>query len=466
MLPSSSDPVGDDAAWRAELRAIAALSGPMALTNLAQLAMGTTDVLMMGRLGADTLAAGALGFNLYLVALIFGIGLLNATSPLIAAQLGRDRGAVGDIRLTVQQAFWSAASVAIPAWLVLWWTGPILRAMGQDAVLSAHAATYVHALQWGMLPFLGYLVLRSFVSAFERPGTALAIGLAAVAVNALGNWCLMLGHCGVKPMGIAGSGWATTFTSCAMFAALAVVISRDSQFSDYRLFAHIWRPDWSRFRAFWHLGLPLAASLSFEVTIFNAAVFLMGLLGPASLAAHAIAIQIAALSFMVPLGLGQAATVRVGLAFGAGDHQGIRRAGWTAFAVTIAFMATMSLIMIGAPRQLINFFLDVSDPANAEIVRLATSFLMLAALFQVADGAQAVGAGMLRGLHDGRIPMLYALVGYWGIGLPLGAALAFGTSLGGVGIWIGLAAGLAAVAVLMTIRWTRRERLGLLTPRS
>lgn len=450
------------AAWWTELRAVCALSVPMAATNLTQLAMGATDVLMMGWVGPDVLAAGALGTNLYLVALIFGVGLSNATAPLIARELGHDPTAIEGVGRTVRQAFWAAGCVAVPSWCVLWWSEPILRAMGQDADLSAAAGLYVRALQWALLPFLGYLVLRSFVSVLQRPAPAFIIGLAAVAVNAVGNWCLLLGKCGMAPLGIAGSGLATTLTSLLMFLALAVVVTRDPQFRRYKLFAQFWRRDWDRFRAFWKLGLPLAATLTFEVTIFNAAVFLMGRISPTALAAHAIAIQIAALSFMVPLGIGQAATVRVGLAYGARDADAISRAGWTAFAMTMVLMTAISLVMILAPRTLVGAFLDTASPGNVEVVQLATSFLLLAALFQVADGAQAVGAGMLRGLHDGRMPMLFALVGYWVIGLPLGAMLAFGTPLGGVGIWIGLATGLAIVAVLMISRWTRRERLGLL----
>jgi len=197
------------------------------------------------------------------------------------------------------------------------------------------------------------------------------------------------------------------------------------------------------------------------VTIFNAAVFLMGLIGTSALAAHTIAINIASLTFMIPLGIGQAATVRVGLAYGRRDLAGIHRAGWAAFWMATGFMAAMSILMIFAPNLLISAFLDIRTPANAEVVGLATTFLLFAALFQIADGAQAVGGGMLRGLHDARVPMLYALAGYWGIGLPLGALLAFGFGLGGVGIWIGLATGIGIVAVLMIRRWHRRDALGL-----
>ena len=449
-------------AWLQELRAISALGWPIVLTNVAQLAMGTTDVMMMGWLGPETLAAGALGTNLYFIAMIFGIGLLNATAPLIARTLGGNPHNTEDVRRTVQQSLWTAAILAVPCWFILWWSASILRAMGQDPALAAAAGTYLRALQWALLPFWSYLVLRSFMSALERPGWSLVIGLAAVAFNAAANWCLMLGHCGFKPMGIVGSGIATLSSSVLMFLALAVVICADSQFRIFRLFDGYWRRDWSRFKDIWRLGLPMAGTLSFEVTIFNAAVFLMGLIGAASLAGHSIAIQIAATTFMVPLGIGHAATIRVGRAFGMGDVDAIRRAGWTAFALAMVFMSATSVMMITAPRLLISAFLDTHNPENARVVELAISFLAVAALFQIADGAQAVGSGMLRGLHDARVPMLFALAGYWGIGLPLGVILAFPLGFGGIGIWIGLAAGLSCVAILMMRRWMRREEVGLL----
>ncbi|MGE0699960.1 MAG: MATE family efflux transporter, partial [Hyphomicrobiaceae bacterium] len=325
---------------------------------------------------------------------------------------------------------------------------------------AAEAGRYVRALQWALLPFWGYLVLRSFVGALERPVWALAVGIGGVALNAAGNWCLMLGHCGMAPLGIAGSGLATTLASTAMLVALAIVSTRGS-FARYAILRRPWRFDVAVLRALYRLGLPMAATLLFEVTIFNAAVFLMGLIGAAALAAHTIAIQLASLTFMVPLGIGQAATVRVGLAFGRKDTDAIRRAGWSALGLGTAFMGAMALVMLLAPRTLIGAFLDTSVPANAEVVSLATTFLLLAALFQIADGAQAVCSGMLRGLHDARVPMIYALFGYWGFGLPLGWLLAFPLGLGGTGIWIGLAAGLAVVAALMIWRWMRRDALGL-----
>jgi MATE family multidrug resistance protein len=243
-----------------------------------------------------------------------------------------------------------------------------------------------------------------------------------------------------------------------MFAGLALVVSLEKKFRRYRLFGRFWRSDWPRFVALWRLGLPIAGLLTFEVTIFNAAAFLMGLIDATSLAAHAIAIQIASVAFMVPMGLGQAATVRVGLAYGAGDADGVSRAGWTALALGTSFMAMTALTMVFFPYLLISAFIDLQNPANAAVIGVAVGFLALAGLFQIVDGAQAILGGMLRGLSDTKLPMVFAAIGYWGVGLPLGVFLSFQLGFAGNGIWLGLSAGLAVVAVLLLARWLRRDR--------
>lgn len=450
--------------WRHESRATLALSWPIILTNLAQMALNTTDVVMLGRLGSDALAAGALGFNLYFPLAMLGIGVVSAVAPMVARELGRRNNSVRDVRSTVRQGFWAAIALFLPVSVILWFTEPILVAIGQDPALAADAARYDRALEWAYLPFLFYLVLRSFVTALERPVWAFLVVGVAVPLNVLLDWCLIFGNLGFPRMELVGAGLATSVVSTLMFAGLAASILSDRRFRRYHVFGHFWHPHWQRFRELWRLGLPIAATLVFEVSIFNAAVFLMGLVGSTALAAHAIAIQIASLTFMVPLGFSQAATVRVGRALGAGDRTAIRRAGWSAFILGVGFMALTGCVMLLAPRALIAAFLDLSLPENAPVVELAVTFITFAALFQVFDGAQAVGAGMLRGLHDTRIPMFFAAIGYWGVGLLLGVVLAFPLGLGGAGIWIGLAAGLGSVAVLMTGRWILRERFDLVGP--
>jgi len=447
--------------WREEARAMLSLAWPMILTNLAQSAMTATDVMIIGRLGADALAAGALGSNLYFAPLIFGLGLVYATSPMMAAELGRKKHSVRDVRRTVRQGLWQAVMAVIPIWILLWNGEAILLLMGQEPALAAQAGTYLHGLQWAILPFYGYIVLRSFISALERPGWALVIMAVAVVLNAVGNYLLVFGTFGFPQLGIFGSGLATSFASLFMFVGMAAVVTLHPKFRRYHLFGRFWRADWPRFWALLKLGAPISGILAFEVTIFNAAAFLMGLIGKAELAAHAIALQIASVTFMIPLGLAQAATVRVGLAYGAGNQDGVSRAGWTAFVMGVSFMAVMAFVMVAFPNILISAFIDTGDPANAVVIRWAVTFLAFAALFQIADGAQAVGAGMLRGLQDTTVPMIYAAIGYWGIGLTLGVALAFHFGVGGSGIWIGLCVGLAVVSVLLLYRWLQRDRLGL-----
>lgn len=458
-MPQESRP--DSRLWRDEIRATLALAWPLILTNLSQSLIQSTDVLLLGWAGSRVLAAATLGINLYYACFIFGIGLVYAAAPMVAKELGARRHSVRDVRRTVRQTLWSALALVLPIWAMLWHTRPILLAMGQDPALAEGAQTFVRALMWGMLPALWYLVLRSFVAALERPAWSLVVGISAVALNAFLNYSLIFGRFGFPELGLRGAGIGSTLANSFMFLAMALVVILHPRFRRYRLFGRFWMADWQRFRAVWRLGLPIAVTLALEVTIFNAAVFLMGLIGAASLAAHAVALQIAAFSFMVPLGLSQAVTVRVGLAFGRRDREGITRAGWTAFALGVSFMALMAVVMLTIPHTLVELFLDPGEPANRPVIALAVSFLFLAALFQVFDGAQSVGAGMLRGLHDTKVPMAFAAFSYWVVGLLTAVGLAFGLGWEGVGIWTGLALGLAVVAGLMLLRWTRRERLGL-----
>lgn len=448
--------------WRAEFRATFSLAWPLVATNLAQALVGATDVAMVGGLGPRALAAATLGLNLYLVFLVFGMGLTTAAVPMLARARGARPSAVRDLRRTVRQTIRVAATLCLPAWVVLWQAEPILvHLLGQDPALAHQAARFVRAAMWGMFPSLAFLTLRAFVAALERPGWALGVMVGLLVANATLAWLLIHGHAGLPALGLVGSGLASSIANTLAFAAMALVVSVATPFRRYRLLGRFWRADWPRYRAVWRLGLPIGVTLGFESTVFIAAVFLMGLLGPVPLAAHAIAILIASLAFMIPLGIGQAATVRVGLAAGRGDATAVGRAGWTAFAVGEGFMVLTAILLVVAPRRLIGVVLDVGDPANTPVVALAISLLAVAAVFQLVDGAQVIGAGMLRGLGDTRRPMVYAAIGYWGIGIGVGAWLAFSRGWGGVGIWTGLATGLSVVAVLMMARWTRRERLGL-----
>ncbi|MDH7784674.1 MATE family multidrug resistance protein [Ochrobactrum sp. 19YEA23] len=441
--------------WGRELSAALKLGWPLILTNVSQAALTATDVIFIGRLGKDTLASALLATSFYHTLVIFSMGLVSAVMPMIAIALGRNRHSVRDVRRTVRQGFWTAIIISMPIWVVLWHCEEIFLFLGQQPDIAARSTDFMHTLQWALLPYLFYIVLRSFFAAMEKPMWTLLIAGAAIGFNALAGWTLIFGHFGFPRMELHGAGIATTLSSLMMFLGMAVITLRHRRFRRYHLFGRFWRPDWPRLRELWRIGFPMALTFVFETSIFYAAVVMMGRISATAMAAHAVAIQIASLSFMVPLGFGQVATVRVGRAYGAGNPKAVAYAGWSAYALGVGFMMIMGLLMVLIPRLFIGVFLDLHDPENLAVMELAVSFLALAALFQTVDGAQAVAAGMLRGMRDTRVPMFLALLGYWGVGLPLGALLAFKVGMGGQGIWLGLAAGLGIVAVMMTLRWRR-----------
>ncbi len=442
-----------------------ALALPLILGNLAQSIIYATDLVLLGRLSADALAAGSLAINVYGPFMMFGTGLISALAPMIASERGRRAHSVRDVRRTVRQGLWIAATLTMPSWLILWHGEAILIALGQDRALAAQGGVFLQIVMWSLPAYLVHLVLRFYISAMERAFAVFAVLFATVIVNGVVSWALIFGHLGLPAMGFPGAPIGSAVSTAFLCAGLAAVVVTSRHFRRYRIFGRWWRADWPRYRAIWKLGLPIAIMILLEIGVFNAAVFVMGIIDRTSLAAHSVAIQIAAFAFMVPMGVSQAATVRVGVGYGSGDTGQIARAGWLAFAMGVGFMCTTALALVLFPRTLVGIFLDLRDPANADIITTAVSFLYVAALFQIVDGAQVVGAGVLRGLHDTRWPMVYAAVGYWVIGLGIGITLAFPMRMRGVGIWLGLASGLAAVAVLVLVRWMWRERLGLVPAR-
>ncbi|MFC4168608.1 MATE family efflux transporter [Teichococcus aestuarii] len=440
------------AGWARELGAMLALAWPLALTNLSQIALVLTDTLFLGRLGELPLAAATLGGNLYFIAMALPFGLAFATAAMLAQERGRVRHHMREMRRTMRQGAWLILPLFAVLGLGLWHTGAILRATGQDPALAEAAQTYNRALLWGMLPFYGFLLLRGFLAALERPWPALCVSMGAIGLNVVLDYALVAGGFGLPPLGVLGAGIASAVANASMFAALALWVSLDRRLSRFRLAGRFWRADWRRMREIIVIGTPIAASMLLEIGIFSATALVMGWFGPGAVAAHAVALQVAGASFMVPMGIGQAATARVGLAAGALDAAGARRAGWAAISLGAGFMLLAAALLLSVPHAIAGLFLA---PELAETRGLATTLLMVAGVFQLADGVQAVAAGALRGLKDTRVPMQIAALGYWGLGLPIGLGLGFPGGFGPLGVWIGLASGLGIVAVLMTLRWAR-----------
>ena len=442
--------------WRAEFRATLQLAVPLVMTQLGVIAISLTDTLMMGWLGPHALAAGALGGNVHFVVFLFSLGVLNAVAPMAAQAIGAHQRR--EVRRIVRQGLWVATALAVPFALVIWYARPILLALGQAEANAALAEAYLRAMVWGFMPALWFLVLRNFVSALSRPRAVVVITAVAVGVNAFGNYGLMFGNFGLPRLGIVGAGVSSSIVNTAMFVALLTYVLRDRGFRRYGILVRLWRPDWARFRAILWVGLPIGAGVVLEVGMFAAAAVLMGLIGTDYLAAHQIALQLAATTFMVPLGISHAATVRVGLAVGARDPARVGRTGWAALTMGAVFMSAAALVFWLFPGPLVDLFLDLEAPGNATVVAVATSMLAFAAMFQVADGTQVIATGALRGLRDTRVPMLIGALCYWGVGFTSSVVLAFPLGLGGRGVWSGLVLGLFAAAVLLVWRFQRRDR--------
>lgn len=451
--------IGVSANWPDEARATLVLAWPLIITQIAQIAFWTTDVVVMGWLGAEFLAAGALATSLFNPLIVGGFGVVLATSPMVAQAIGaRD---FKSIRRTVRVGFWAALIVAAVIMPIIWQAEAFLLLVGQDPDISKLSGLFLHYAVWSVPTALLFNVLRSFISAKGNTQVVLVITLACVVLNAFLNYLLVFGNLGFPRLEIVGSGIATSITNLVMFLIALAYAVYAKRYRRHFILVRLWKPDWPRFFEFFRIGLPIGLTLLSEVGLFGVAVLLMGWLGPAEVAGHAIALQCAAITFMVPLGLSQATTIRVGLAFGAQNHHGVALAGWTSLALTLCFMVFTCTAFLLVPYQLATLFLDPGNPENTASIGLAVSYLMVAAAFQFFDGTQVSMAAALRGLSDTRVPMVVALIGYWIVGL--GVAYLCGFTLGGrgVGIWIGLAAGLAFVAVVLAWRWLNRERLGL-----
>jgi len=444
--------------WSDEAARLIALSGPIIMTNIGSVVIQTTDVVMIGWLGPNELAASALAVHTRFVLFLFSVGLITAISPMIAQVRGVRSYAVRDVRRSVRQGFWVVLVVGLPICFLLWRIDLILGAFRQSPELIALALPYTQAAVFGFLPALGFMILRNFIAALERPRAAMIISIIGILFNALADYVLIFGAFGFPKLGLVGAGIATSLTEAFLFVSLLAVIFVNRRFRRYRLFGRFWRPDWERFFEVWRVGLPIGIALVMEIGLFAGAGFLMGWIGTTELAAHQIALQCGAVTFMVPLGFSQAATVRVGLAAGRRDPTGVYRAGITALGLGVLFMAMMCVILLTFPEPIISFFLDEDLPASRDVITLGVTFLMFAAFFQVFDACQVIAMGLLRGLKDTRVPMIYAAIAYWLVGLSASYALAFHAGFGGNGIWAGLLIALITAAALLIVRFIRLHR--------
>jgi len=435
--------------WRAELGPLLALAGPVVAAELGWMAMGVVDTIFVGRLGAEAIGAVSLGNALYFAVAVFGMGLLLGLDTLVSQAYGAGRK--GECHDWLIQGTWLGALVCPPAILLLWAVAHYSDRLGLHPAVLAEAKLYLWAAAWGTPALLAYAALRRYLQGMGLVKPIMLALVTANLVNVVADWALIYGRLGLPALGVEGSGWATTASRFYMAGFLLVFAIRHDLRDDGGLLRTSLAPRFGAMVRMLKLGLPAAFQVTLEVGVFAAVTTLAGTLDPVSLAAHHVALGIASVSFMIPLGLASAGAVRVGQALGRGEPAAAGRAGWLAVMLGAAFMLTAGLVMIAFPRTLSSVF-----TTDSAVIAKAAGLMVLAAAFQLFDGLQGVSTGAMRGVGDTRTPMVCNLISHWGIGLPLGYLLAFHADLGVFGLWIGLAMGLGVAGIFLSLAWRRK----------
>ena len=437
--------------WRDELIGTVKLAGPLALTQLGQIAMMTVDLALIGRLGNSAVAAAALAHSVLYTAFMFGLGLVTAVSPLAAQAFGARKPRL--VRRALRVGLWTAVMVGIPLSLLQMRSGDLLIWLGQPADAALLAQRYLDGLAWSLTPAWLFIALRGFMSALNRPEPALWITLAAIPANGVLAYLLIFGAFGLPRLDLLGAGIATTLVSIGMFVVGVWICYASAPFKKYHVLGHIWRSDWPLFRQLIAIGLPISATFLLEHGVFASAALLMGIIGTVALAAHQVALHTAAIVFMVPLGIGMAATIWVGHAVGRRDAGAARRAGFAAMALGVVFQAAMAICVVLGREQIPLLFFG--SGADAATLALTSTLLLIGTSFFIFDGLQVIANGALRGFNDTRVPLLFAALSFWVVGFTCAYWLAFRAGLGAAGVWVGLVLGLGCYAALLVARFAR-----------
>ncbi len=426
------------------------LAWPIILGQLSQIALGVIDSIMVGPLGAANLAAVSVCISVFSIPLVFGLGISFAISPITAIAKGAHDGTqLGDV---LRSGFWTLLAIGTVLLVIMIFASEGLHLLKQDPEVTALAIPYLRILGYSMLPILVYQHFKQFSEGLEIMWPPLLIGLLMIPLNTFGNWLLIYGNWGFPAMGLEGAGWATTLSR--VFAALAMMgfIFFNRRFAIYEPFKMSWRRvKKATVLRILKLGIPGGFQYIFETSAFAISAILIGWLGAKELAAHQIAINLASISFMVAIGLSSASAIRIGHASGKRDYQLAQRIGKSSILLSAAFMAVCGVVFI-----LGRYALPALYIADTEVIEITSKLLIIAAIFQVADGIQAVGVGICRGLEDVKKPTLFVLIAYWVIALPMGSFFAFVLDWGVYGLWSALAAGLFVSALLLTYRFFKQ----------
>jgi multidrug resistance protein, MATE family len=435
---------------KAEFRPMWRLAAPLAVAELGWMAMGIVDTIMAGPLGPAAVGAGILGNMIFYPLAISFVGLLLGMDTLVAQAHGAED--LADCRRTLVNGLWLGAAVAPLVIATILAAIPAMYAAGANPRVMSQCVPYMHALLWGVPPLLLFTALRRYLQAVNVVKPVTFALVSANVVNLVGDWALMYGHWGAPAMGLEGSGWATSFSRVYMMLAMLGSVLWHEHRSGQRPPVP-WRPDWTRLRRLFALGLPATGQIAFEGAVFGIVTVLAAKLDEVSLAAHGIAVQVISTTFMVPLGISSAAAVRVGQAMGRKDARGVAAAGWSALLLSSLFMGVAGIAFWTVPRWIMRLFIG-----DAAVIGLGTVLLRIAAFLELFDGLQVVATGALRGIGDTRSPMLAHLIGYWAFGMPIVYALCFPLGWGARGIWIGLSTALILIGAALLQAWRHRLR--------
>jgi len=434
---------------RRELPPLVKLAAPIVLAELGWMSMGVVDTLMVGRLGASPLGGVAIGSVFFYAVAVFGMGILLGLDTLVSQAFGAGR--IDDCHHSLVSGLWLAALLTPPLMAIVWLSPYPLRWLGIQPALLAQAGPYIDAIVWSLPPLLAYAALRRYLQGMNITAPISFALVSANLVNAAVNYALIFGEWGMPRLEAAGAGWATTVSRLYMVSVLVVYAIWWDRRHDAGLRRATLALDWKRIAELWRLGLPASAQITLEVGVFALVGALIGRFPPQYIAAHQIAMNAASMTFMVPLGLGSAAAVRVGHAVGRGDARGASRAGWTAIALGGAFMASAGVCFIAFPRSFARAFTP-----DQTVIDTVVSLLWIAAFFQFFDGLQGVTTGALRGLGDTRTAAITHMVAYWIIGFPVGCWLAFWCNWYAAGMWTGLCVALITIGIVLVAIWRRR----------
>lgn len=437
----------------AEIRRTLHLAVPVMVGQLAVFSMNFVDTVMSGRLPNRDVALAALGIGgaVWSSMLMFVLGTLMVVQPSVAQLDGarKQREAAAQTR----QALWIAVALAVPYFLLCYFSEPLLTAFRIDPVIVPTAAAYLRAMAWGAPALCLVLLLRFFSEGTGHTRPTMLYGVAGALLNIPLNYVLMFGKLGLPALGTVGCGIATSIVLWLQFLMLFLYIRTHRHYEPFALMSHLEKPDWREIWDLLKVGVPIALAIFVEGSLFVLAALLIGRLGPVPAAAHLIAINFAALMFMIPVGLSSAVSIRVGNALGRGDPYGARYAGLIGVLIILAIQTVSASMMFLFPEVIVRLYTD-----DAVIAPLAVSLLFYAAVFQYPDGLQIVASGALRGFKDTRRPVLYMVVAFWLIGLTLGYHLTFARQMGPAGMWVGMIAGLSVAAVLLLRRFNRTSR--------